>query len=48
MMKQNIALFTSPQKMKQISMRVILMMYLNQSIIRLHQTDKNDLERDPV
>ena len=48
MMKQNIALFTSPQKMKQIPMRVILMMYLNRSIIRLYQTDKNHLERDPV
>ena len=33
-MKENIALFIHPQKPKQLLMRVILIMYWNQSILR--------------
>ena len=33
MMKQNIALFTQPQRLKQLLMRLILMMCLNSTII---------------
>ena len=44
-MKQNIALFIRLQKLKQLLMRVILMMHLNESIVRLHQTYKKRLEK---
>ena len=35
-MKQNIAHFIHPQRLKEFVIRVILMMYLNQSIVRLY------------
>ena len=41
MTKQNIAAFTGPQRLKQLLMRLILMMSFNQSILRLYQTYKN-------
>ena len=40
-LKQNIAAFTGPQRLKQLLMRLILMMSFNQSILRLYQTYKN-------
>ena len=40
MMKQNIAPFIRPQRLKQLLTRVILMMHLNQSIVQLYQTYK--------
>ena len=39
--KQNMTLFIPIQKQKQLSMKVILMIYLNQSILRLYQIYKN-------
>ena len=36
MMKQNIAFFILPQRVKQKLMRVMLLMYLNQSIVQLN------------
>ena len=42
--KQNTVLFIKSQKQKQLSMKVILMIYLNQFILRLNQTYKNFLE----
>ena len=39
------ALFSQAQKQKQLSIKVILIMYLNQSILRLYQTYKNLLEK---
>ena len=39
MIKQNIAL-TQIKKQKQLLMKMILMMYLNQSILQLYQTNK--------
>ena len=45
MMKQNIAPFIHPKGLKQLLMRVILMMYLNQSIVILYQTYKNLLKK---
>ena len=39
------ALFSQTQKQKQLLIKVILMMYLNQSILRLYQTYKNLLEK---
>ena len=45
MLKQNIAPFTLTQKQKQLLMRVILMMYLNQSVVQLNQTNKNLLKK---
>ena len=39
--KTKIASFIYPLKLKQLLMRVILMMYLNQSIVILHQTYKD-------
>ena len=41
--KTKIASFIYPLKLKQLLMRLILMMYLNQSIVLLHQTDKEFL-----
>ena len=43
MIKQNIAPFIRPQRLKQLLMKIILMMYLNQSIVRFYQTYKNFL-----
>ena len=43
--KQNITPFIRPQKQKQLLMKVILMVYLDQSIVRLYQTYKNHLEK---
>ena len=40
MMKQDIAPFIHPQMLKKHLLRVILMMYLNQSIVRLYKTYK--------
>ena len=37
--------FYSISKQKQLLMKVILMMYLNQSIVRIYQTYKNHLEK---
>ena len=37
MMKQNILPFISPQRIKWLLMRVILMMYFNESMVRLYQ-----------
>ena len=45
MMKQNIAPFIHSQKLKQLLMTMILMMYLNQSIAQLYQAYKNVLEK---
>ena len=42
--KENMALFSRTQKQKQLLIKVILMMYLNQSILQLYQTHKNLLE----
>ena len=47
-MKQNIASFTRTQKQKQKLMKVILMIYLNQSIVQLYQINKNLLEKAQV
>ena len=33
--------FTHPQRLKQLLMRATLVIYLNQSIVRLYQTNKN-------
>ena len=44
-MQQNIPYFILTQKQEQLLMRVILMMYLNKSILRLYQTYKNDLQK---
>ena len=45
MMKQNITPFIYPQKLKQLLMRVILTIHLNQSVVILYQTYKNLLEK---
>ena len=45
MMLQNIVPFILPQKQKQLLMKAILMMHLDQSILRLYQTYKNVLEK---
>ena len=44
-MKQSIAHFIHLQKLKQLLMTGLSVMDLNQSILRLHQTYKNLLER---
>ena len=44
-MKQNIVPFICPQRLKQLLTRVALMTYLNQSIMRLNQTYKKNLEK---
>ena len=44
MIKQNIAL-TQIKKQKQLLMKMILMMYLNQSILQLYQTNKKFQEK---
>ena len=41
MIQQNIALFISTENQKELLLKAILMMYLNQSIERLYQTYKN-------
>ena len=43
--KQNIASFIRCQKLKQLLIRVILMTYLNQSVVRLYETYKNFFEK---
>ena len=43
MMKENTALFICSQRLKQLLMRGILIIYLNQSIVRLYQTNKKYL-----
>ena len=43
MIKQNTAHFICPQMLKPVSVRVILMMYLNQSMVRLYQIYKKSL-----
>ena len=45
MINQNITLFIRPQRLKQLLMRVKLMMHLNQSITQLYQIYKNLLEQ---
>ena len=45
MMKQNIALLIWPQGLKQLLMRVVLMMYLNKSVMQLFQKYENVLEK---
>ena len=45
MKKRNMAPFTGPQRMKKVLRRVILMMYINQSILPLCQRYKNLLEK---
>ena len=48
MMKQNMSPIIHNQKQKQLSMKVTLMnqlMYLNQSILQLYQTQKNFYEK---
>ena len=44
-MQQNTSHFILTQKQKQLLMRVTLMMYLNQSILRLSQTYRKYLEK---
>ena len=44
-MHQNIASFLLTQKHEQLLMKATLIMYLNQSIVRLSQTYKNFVER---
>ena len=44
MIKQNIAL-THIKKQKQLLMKIILMTYLNQSILQLYQTNKEFQEK---
>ena len=48
MMKQNIAPFIRPQRLKELLVRVILMIYLNQPKVTLHQTYKNLLKNVQV
>ena len=45
MMQQNIPRFILNERQKRLLMRVTLMMYLNQSILRLYQTYKNISEK---
>ena len=44
-MKLNIAHFHVRQRLNQLLMRVILMMYLNQFVVRLYHTYKRCLEK---
>ena len=46
-MQQNITLLVLTQKQKKLLMRLVLMMYLNQSIPHLYQIYKNILEKLP-
>ena len=48
MTKQNMASFIQTQKQEQLLMKVILMMFLNQFILRLYQTYKNLQEKIQV
>ena len=41
MIKQNMTPFIRTQKQKQLLMKVMLVMYLNQYILQLYQTYKN-------
>ena len=45
MMKQNLPLFILTKRHKQLFVKVILMTYLNQFILRLYRTYKNILEK---
>ena len=45
MLQQNVSSFILTREQKRLSMKTTLMMYLNQSIIQLHQTYKNILEK---
>ena len=47
MMKKAIAPFICLQRLKQSSIRVILMMYLIQSIVQIYQTQEITLKRVP-
>ena len=47
-MKQNILPFIGHQRLKQLLITLILMMYLNQSIVRLKKTYKNLFDRVQV
>ena len=44
-MRQNIAPVISPQRLKQLLVREILMMYLIQCIVRLYHKYKNHLKK---
>ena len=44
-MKQNITLFVHPQRLKQLLVKVILMIYLNRFIVQLYQIYKKTLEK---
>ena len=44
-MKQNLPLFILTQRHKKLLVKVILMTYLNQFILRLYRTYKNILEK---
>ena len=44
-MKLNIASFIHPLRLKELLMRMTLMMYLNQSIVQLYQIYKSHLEK---
>ena len=45
MIQQNIQAFIQTQKQKQLLVKAILMLHLNQSILQLFQTYKNMLEK---
>ena len=45
MMKRNMPLFILTQKQKKFLMKVVLMTYLNQFILRFYQAYKNILEK---
>ena len=44
-MKQNITLFVHPQRLKQLLVKVILIIYLNRFIVQLYQIYKKTLEK---
>ena len=45
MMKQSIVPFVRTQKQKKLLIKVILLMYLNQFILQLHETYKKLMEK---
>ena len=45
MTKQNITLFIHTQKQKQLLLKMTFIMYLNQSILKLYQIQKNLQEK---
>ena len=45
MAKQNITLFIHTQKQKQLLLKMTFIMYLNQSILKLYQIQKNLQEK---